>query len=529
MTSDAMPIHTIHLTTPIAPTFRTHQVAGLFDLSLDDLAGERFAHTLTAELPGLDEDWTIGAIVGPSGSGKTTLARAAYGDAVYEPEPWPEDVAIIDALEMRSWECGLRNAVALSSTPHSAFRTPHLKDLLRTLAAVGLASPPSWLRPYRVLSTGERFRADLARAILGARDSGFGAEGTEFARCANGLEPTPPSPETRTPSPGLLVFDEFTSTLDRTIACTASFALAKYLRSRQKSEVGDQKSQVRDRLPTSDLRLPTSDLRPLTSPLRFVALSCHTDILPWLGPDWILDLGQSRFLTPSGTSATADDPLPPTSLPAAGHTVAQVPHGVRDLLCPTWPRGSRERPHLRLDIRRVPQRLWPHFARHHYLSGGLSTAATCYAAFATEPCIAATSGRGPGLATAARDCIPAPHSATTGRGYAPIAFCAVLATLGHRRTKHISRLVVLPEWQGLGIGPRLAEAVAAIEAAKGNRVTITASHPSVLAWCSRSPRWKYVGLKKTGSTRQRLGTRTIRCSTGRAVASFEWVGVSGEW
>ena len=105
----------------------------------------------------------------------------------------------------------------------------------------------------------------------------------------------------------------------------------------------------------------------------------------------------------------------------------------------------------------------------------------------------------------------------------PIAFCAVLATLGHRRTKRITRLVVLPEFQGLGIGPRLAESVAAMESAKGNRVTITASHPSVVAWCSRSPRWKYLGLKKTGSTRQTLGARTIRCSTGRAVASFEFV------
>jgi len=106
----------------------------------------------------------------------------------------------------------------------------------------------------------------------------------------------------------------------------------------------------------------------------------------------------------------------------------------------------------------------------------------------------------------------------------PIAFCAVVATLGWKRTKRITRLVVLPEFQGLGIGPRLAETVAAAEVAKGNRVTITASHPSVLAWCSRSPRWKYLGLKKTGSTRQRLGERAIRCSTGRAVASFEFVG-----
>jgi GNAT superfamily N-acetyltransferase len=105
----------------------------------------------------------------------------------------------------------------------------------------------------------------------------------------------------------------------------------------------------------------------------------------------------------------------------------------------------------------------------------------------------------------------------------PVAFCAVLATLGWKRTKHISRLVVLPEFQGLGVGPRLAEAAAEREVAKGHRVTITASHPAIVACCWRSPRWRFTGLKKTGSTRQRLGARNIRASTGRAVASFEFV------
>ena len=100
----------------------------------------------------------------------------------------------------------------------------------------------------------------------------------------------------------------------------------------------------------------------------------------------------------------------------------------------------------------------------------------------------------------------------------------MVASLGWKKTKRITRLVVLPEFQGLGIAAKLAETVAAHEQAKGHRVTITACHPAILAHCSRSPHWTYLGTKKTGSTRQRLAGRTIRCSTGRAVTSFEYVG-----
>ena len=58
-----MPIHTIHCHTPLTGSFRVEQVAGLFDLPLDQIES-RLTHSLTVELPGLDEDWTIGAIVG---------------------------------------------------------------------------------------------------------------------------------------------------------------------------------------------------------------------------------------------------------------------------------------------------------------------------------------------------------------------------------------------------------------------------------------------------------------------------------
>ena len=119
----------------------------------------------SVELPDLSEAWQIGVIVGPSGSGKTTVARQAFGTALYAGYPWPADRAVVDCFGERP-----------------------MKEITHTLTAVGFGSPPAWIVPYHVLSNGEKFRCDLARALLSSR--------------------------------GLLVFDEFTSVVDRTVGCS---------------------------------------------------------------------------------------------------------------------------------------------------------------------------------------------------------------------------------------------------------------------------------------------------------------------
>jgi GNAT superfamily N-acetyltransferase len=214
----------------------------------------------------------------------------------------------------------------------------------------------------------------------------------------------------------------------------------------------------------------------------------------------------------------------------------------------TLTRMPPRQPEITLRIGRVPQSMWQRFAPHHYLAGGLARSATCYAAWWEEAESNVVPSRREGQTREAP--LPARHggkqvNATgpevraptavdprvrplqrkrpTVEAAAPVAFCAVVAALGWKRTKRITRLVVLPQFQGLGIGSRLAEAVAELEHARGQRITITATHPAIVAHCSRSPRWRYLGVKKNGSTQQQLGGRTIRSSLGRAVASFEWV------
>jgi GNAT superfamily N-acetyltransferase len=133
------------------------------------------------------------------------------------------------------------------------------------------------------------------------------------------------------------------------------------------------------------------------------------------------------------------------------------------------------------------------FARHHYLNGSLAPTARCFTALWNEE---------------------------------PVAFCATLPLIGRHKHWRITRLVVLPDFQGVGIGMRVAEAVAELHRTQGHRINITASHPAVLAHCRRSPRWRLVQLRRTGS-RPSPRYNNYRGAPARPVASFEFMAASG--
>ncbi|MCE9547281.1 MAG: GNAT family N-acetyltransferase [Planctomycetia bacterium] len=382
-------------------SFRVQQVAGMFDVPV----AQRAQTKIEFDLPPLDEPWQIGLIIGPSGSGKSSVAARLFGDGLYKGNRWPRDRALIDCID--------------GST----------RDVTRLLMAVGLSSPPAWIKPYAVLSTGERFRCDLAWALaVGLRDvpktraaGRKPAEETAQDILRSSLQMPPPgadapgSPE----APPLIAFDEFTSAVDRNVARAASSALAKALR----------RGHVR---------------------ARFVAITCHSDVARWLTPDWTLDMS---------TGAVT--------------------------------RGCLRRPRIRLKLFRCRHAAWSLFAQHHYLSGSLSRSARCFLATWRE---------------------------------APVAFCATLPVIGRRDHWRITRIVTLPDYQGLGIGTRVMEAVAALHAAQGHRVNTTASHPAILEHCQRSPRWRLARVRRTGSRPSGSYRPNYFGSPGRAVVSFEYVG-----
>lgn len=149
-------------------SYRAARVKSLFNAE----SGCNF--DLVADLPIDEADWKVGLVVGPSGSGKTSIGRRLFGEgALYQGGGWPDDRPIVDAI-----------------APGGSF-----DDVTAALAAVGLGSVPAWLRPYPVLSNGEKFRADLARIICEA--------------------------------PARIVVDEFTSVVDRQIARVGALAFQK--------------------------------------------------------------------------------------------------------------------------------------------------------------------------------------------------------------------------------------------------------------------------------------------------------------
>jgi ABC-type lipoprotein export system ATPase subunit len=150
-------------------SFRATKVKSLFNAE----NGHTWTHE--ASLPTEEMFWQIGLIVGPSGSGKTSLGSRIWEDVAIHNlyEGWQKDRPIIDCI-----------------APDE-----NLNFVTAALSAVGLGDVPAWLRPFHVLSNGERFRAGLARLICEAPDRA--------------------------------VVDEFTSVVDRQIAQIGASAFGK--------------------------------------------------------------------------------------------------------------------------------------------------------------------------------------------------------------------------------------------------------------------------------------------------------------
>lgn len=157
----------------------------------------------------------------------------------------------------------------------------------------------------------------------------------------------------------------------------------------------------------------------------------------------------------------------------------------------TW-RCLQPRPRLDLDIYPVSVDAWPLFRAHHYLSGDIHRAARCFGVFC---------------------------------GDTPVGFTSYLH-LPHARTRNIKmahRIVVLPDWQGLGISLRLGNWVGQSLAEQGLRYRIASTHPAMVASMARSPRWRRATRGMTVSHgKSRIGAGRHRTVRQTGLVSFEY-------
>ena len=197
------------------------------------------------------------------------------------------------------------------------------------------------------------------------------------------------------------------------------------------------------------------------------------------------------------------------------------------------------------------------FARHHYMTAGLAPAARCYLANWQDQ---------------------------------PVAFLATLPALGLRGARRVHRLVVLPDYQGLGAGRAVLTAVAGIETGKPQeeeeypqnsqitqierklsqdlrrafftsesaqsaqsvdnsasvlssasveslnsvvsavtRFSITTGHPGLIRGLCRDSRWRVGSVSKLGRPQREMSrrlSRTVSGSLNRSTVSFVYHGVT---
>ena len=340
-------------------SFRVSSIMGRYDLTSSDVV-ETFSGEIPIDLQG---DWNIGIIYGNSGTGKTQIVKNIFGEESIRPLEYSAASVLDDFSTFLSSE-----------------------EIVRVFNSVGFTTAKSWLKPYHVLSNGEKMRVDMARSIL---------EGN-----------------------GLTIFDEFTSVIDRKVAKVGSFALQKAIRKAN---------------------------------TKFIAVSCHEDIIDWLEPDWVFCTNDMTF-----------------------HLTREV----------------HRRPELKIEIYEV-KGMWPVFQKYHYMNHNLLSGSFQYVAFVDNE---------------------------------PAAFCAITHLIHNkiRNGMRMHRLVVLPDYQGVGVGGVLFNHVAQEFHDKQKRVFARFSHPALVRLLDKSDKWilKY----NVGRAASHEGSMAGTGSSRRLTTGWEFIG-----
>ncbi len=163
-------------------------------------------------------------------------------------------------------------------------------------------------------------------------------------------------------------------------------------------------------------------------------------------------------------------------------------------------RSLQRRPEIAVEIRTVGKDVWSRFSQYHYLNNRLAPNAICLGGFISDRCVAFTSAK---------------------RFVHPIA----------KNLYQEHRTVVLPDYQGLGLGAILSDWLGTALWQRGWRLHASIGHPAVIAYKSRSPRWRALqsGFMSAGGKRGSgsLKRHQAQFSARRISASFAFTPPAG--
>ena len=143
------------------------------------------------------------------------------------------------------------------------------------------------------------------------------------------------------------------------------------------------------------------------------------------------------------------------------------------------------RPELTLTIKSTSAKYWPMFSRHHYLDTAISKSAHYYVLLL---------------------------------GDKPIGFHAAI----HSTNRDIHsywrghRTVILPEFQGMGLGTTFSDAIAEMYVSKGMRYFSKTAHPSFGEHREKSPLWRATSTNK----KSRKGSYLLKDGSIRAMPGY---------
>lgn len=187
--------------------------------------------------------------------------------------------------------------------------------------------------------------------------------------------------------------------------------------------------------------------------------------------------------------------------------VASCHYDILEWLMPDWTcspqkggvleRGDwlrQGRPQITLQVSRVEAETWDFFKKHHYLTEELNKSAQCILFEWNDK---------------------------------PIGICCILNTprKGMGEAMAISRIVILPDYQGLGLGSKLSSFIGGIYKLKGNRIFIKTANPALGEYFNKNTKeWRGTSNNGKGKPASSFDTLKYKNRLTRVSYSHEYIG-----